>query len=307
MSIVRGCPTLRGPVLANMAVFLAAIPDDAVQVSTPAITSEHAVNQWRKGLGQDMPRRVSKHLFVLCDLPDRQEPVTCAVCSVIVASLCASACLPAQVTRECLLLLRMFMDLWLNILQEQRLSSSLINPAATGSSGSGARQLRTERLLASSSQDNSGSFAQFSMEAPESTDPACFALDLHRLEGVFFMLLCSFDETIRAEAYSALGMLRTLHQQLYTMAEELGVQRGDALQMQQSQPQPGAGMAAAGAVGGSFSSVTMLTAAAAGAEGVVGAAVTPPASSVASGSGIFFRHKATASRDSAEFMQTLGM
>jgi hypothetical protein len=32
MSIVRGCPKLRGPVLANMAVFLAAIPDDAVQV-----------------------------------------------------------------------------------------------------------------------------------------------------------------------------------------------------------------------------------------------------------------------------------
>jgi hypothetical protein len=33
MSIVRGCPLLRGPALANMAVFLAAIPDDAVQVS----------------------------------------------------------------------------------------------------------------------------------------------------------------------------------------------------------------------------------------------------------------------------------
>lgn len=32
MSIVRGCPTLRGPVLTNMAVFLAAIPDDTVQV-----------------------------------------------------------------------------------------------------------------------------------------------------------------------------------------------------------------------------------------------------------------------------------
>lgn len=32
MSIVRGCPTLRGPVLANLAVFLAAIPDDTVQV-----------------------------------------------------------------------------------------------------------------------------------------------------------------------------------------------------------------------------------------------------------------------------------
>ena len=32
MGIVRGCPVLRGAVLANMAVFLAAIPDDAVQV-----------------------------------------------------------------------------------------------------------------------------------------------------------------------------------------------------------------------------------------------------------------------------------
>jgi hypothetical protein len=32
MSIVRGCPSLRGPVLANMAVFLAAIPNDTVQV-----------------------------------------------------------------------------------------------------------------------------------------------------------------------------------------------------------------------------------------------------------------------------------
>lgn len=214
-----------------------------------------------------------------------------------------------QVTRECLLLLRMFMELWLNLLQEQRLSSSLINPAAAGGNrnSSTSRKLQAERLLASSSQDTTGSAAVFSMAATEPTDPACFLLDLHRLEGVFFMLLCSADEAIRLDAYSALGVLRTLHQQLYTMAEELGVERGDAsLQMQQSQQQPGAGsgMAAAGAVGGSFSSVSTLAAQAAGAEGGAAAAVTP--SSVASGSGMFFRHKATASRDSAEFMQTLG-
>lgn len=222
-------------------------------------------------------------------------------------------------TRECLLLLRMFMELWLNVLQEQRFSSSFINPAAASSSSS-SRQLQAQRLLASSSQeDASGAAAAavtFGTDAPESADPACFTLDLHRLEGVFFMLLCSFDEAIRLEACSALGVLRTLHQQLYTMAEELGVQQrsGDALQVQPPAPQPqlvSPGMAAAGAVGGSFSSVGTPTAAAAGgaadsAAAGAAAAVTPPASSIASGSGMFFRHKATASRDSAEFMQTLG-
>jgi hypothetical protein len=206
----------------------------------------------------------------------------------------------------------MFMELWLNLLQEQRLSSSLINPAAAGSgnhSSSSSRKLQAERFLASSSQDTTGSAAAFRIEATEPTDPACFSLDLHRLEGVFFMLLCSVDEAIRLDAYSALGVLRTLHQQLYTMAEELGVDRGGAsLQMQQSQQQPAgsSGMAAAGAVGGSFSSVSTLATQAAAAEGGAAAAVTPLASSVASGSGMFFRHKATASRDSAEFMQTLG-
>jgi hypothetical protein len=227
-----------------------------------------------------------------------------------------------QVTRECLLLLRMFMELWLNVLQEQRLSSSFINPAAAAGSAS-SRQLEAQRLLASSSQEDASgaaavAAASFGTDAPECADPACFTLDLHRLEGVFFMLLCSFDEAIRLEACSALGVLRTLHQQLYTMAEELGLQQqqrssGDALQLQPpAAPSQLAspGMAAAGAVGGSFSSVGTPTAAAAAAAGgaadSAAAAATPPASSVASGSGMFFRHKATASRDSAEFMQTLG-
>jgi hypothetical protein len=146
-------------------------------------------------------------------------------------------------------------------------------------------------------------------------------LDLHRLEGVFIMLLCSFDESIRLDAYTALGVLRTLHQQLYTMAEELGVhvtnmppatpqqqqqqQPPTPLQrQQQQQPQqaPGAAAAAAaGVAGGSFSSVSTFTAA----EGAAAAAAAA-GSSVASGSGMFFRHKATASRESADFMQALG-
>lgn len=41
MGIVRGCPALRGPVLANMAVFLAAIPDDAVQVRCCSPATHH--------------------------------------------------------------------------------------------------------------------------------------------------------------------------------------------------------------------------------------------------------------------------
>jgi hypothetical protein len=214
-----------------------------------------------------------------------------------------------QVTRECLLLLRMFMELWLNLLQEQRLSSSLLNPAAAGSGNWSSRKLQAEQLLASSSQDTTGSAAMFSMEASQPTDSACFSLDLHRLEGVFFMLLCSVNDAIRLDAYSALGVLRTLHQQLYTMAEELGVDRGEtSLQMQQSQQprEASLGMAAAGAVSGSFSCVSTPAAQSAVAEGGAATAVTPPASSIASGSGMFFRHKATASRDSAEFMQTLG-
>lgn len=253
-----------------------------------------------------------------CCLQLYSSPHTLALCcDTYLCLLCALCLCGLQVTRECLLLLRMFMELWLNVLQEQRLRSSFIDPAASGSSSS--RQLQAQRLLASSSQEDASgaaAAATFGTDAPESADPACFTLDLHRLEGVFFMLLCSFDEAIRLEACSALGVLRTLHQQLYTMAEELGVQQrsGDALQVQPPAPQPqlaSPGMAAAGAVGGSFSCVGTPTAAVAGgatdsAGAGAAAAVTPPASSIASGSGMFFRHKATASRDSAEFMQTLG-
>lgn len=214
-----------------------------------------------------------------------------------------------QVTSDCLSRLSKFMELWLSLLQEQRLSSSLIHPTTANSSNS--RQLLAGRLLAStSSQDASGTPAavRTSLEVgPEPADAACYSLDLHRLEGVFFMLLCSFDATIRLDAYHALGVLRMLHQQLYTMAAELGVEQGDAAQPHQvQQGQQPASQVLAGGIGGSFSSVSTLTVAGAGQEGGGAAAAVTPAASVASGSGMFFRHKATASRDSADFMQTLG-
>lgn len=202
------------------------------------------------------------------------------------------------------------MELWLSLLQEQRLSSSLISAATTRGSSSSSRQLQAERLLASSSQDTSESAAFLNMEHVGSSDPACFMLDVHRLEGVFFMLLCSYDESIRLDAYGALGLVRTLHTQLFSMAEQLGLhQQGEAAQPQPQQAARTAGAAAPGGgagTAGSFSSVSTLAAPPAASDAPVAAASTPAAGSVASGSGIFFRHKATASRDSAEFMQVLG-
>lgn len=215
------------------------------------------------------------------------------------------------------------MKLWMSLLQEQRLRSSLINPCGSGSSSS-RHQLQAEtRLLASSNSSGQGAAGVLRLSTGESADPACFALDLHRLEGVFFMLLCSFDASVRLETYSALGLLRSLHQQLYTMAEELGVHSAGNVQppqqppmpLQQQQQEVAGGVAAGGSgvggggVGGSFSSASTLTAVAgAGAGDVASAAgLTPLAGSVASGSGMFFRHKATASRDSADFLQVLGV
>lgn len=326
MGIVRGCPTLRGPVLANMAAFLAAIPDDAVQVGcstslcvvcvlqsdgirrTPCMCASNPTtialqktfclaNKLALSGCQRIPcasadggAHTLQNYVVIPTIDNSQVACSCCCCHWV------------QVTRECLLLLRMFMELWLSLLQEQRLSSSLINPAVTAD---GSRQPRAEQLFASSSQDASATTAAaLGTEASIGADPACFTHDLHRLEGVFFMLLCSFDESIRLDAYSALGLLRTLHQELLAMAEQLGVQPGNPAQQQQQQP--GAG-AVAGACGGSFSSASTLTASIQP-DGSAAAAGTPPASSVASapGSGMFFRHKPTASRDSAEFMQTLG-
>jgi hypothetical protein len=108
-------------------------------------------------------------------------------------------------------------------------------------------------------------------------------------------------------------MLRLLQQQLYTKASKLGAGKGGAAQPQQvhqGQQPASQGLVAAGedGVGGSFSHVSTLTTAGAGQEGrgAAAAAVTPAASAVASGAGMFIRHDPTDSEDLAAFVQTLG-
>lgn len=146
-------------------------------------------------------------------------------------------------------------------------------------------------------------------------DPASLALDLHKLEGVLFMLLCSHDDTIRCDAYGVLGLLRTLHQQLCVTAEQWGLQPGGGgASMQPQQPQqqaaPASPRSAATPVGASFSSLN-ASGAFAGLGESVATASTGPAASGGSGSGsgpgfFFTRHKTTTSRDSGEFLQALG-
>lgn len=164
--------------------------------------------------------------------------------------------------REGLLLLRSFMESWLALLQEQRLSGSLIDPAAGGGAAAGGSHSSSISSSHSSGHRGGGPVAGggpgLAGAAASAPDPASLALDLHKLEGVLFTLLCSHNEGVRCEAYGLLHLLRTLHQQLCVAAEQWGVPPGGgsgaAQQHQQQQAVASPGGSSGVPVGASFSS-----------------------------------------------------
>jgi hypothetical protein len=99
-----------------------------------------------------------------------------------------------QTTRDCLSLLKTLMSSWLLLLEQQQLAGGLL-PDSCGDAATPEPGWRPRGV--SSSSSSSGA-----------------ALDLHRTEGVLFMLLCSYDPLVRQEALQLLGLVRTLHQQL---------------------------------------------------------------------------------------------
>lgn len=254
-----------------------------------------------------------------------------------------------QTIQECLLLLRKLMEAWLRLLQEQRLASSSLNQDKDTSSTSSSLSSRAagQKQRQHQHSGSKGDAAQLNMrsskEAPAasagvasggtaSAISSSLALDVHRLEGVLFMLLCSYNENIRCDAYAILSLTRLLHQELHAIAEQLGLRIGSTVLQQQPllaglaalQPSGvaagGGGGAAPGlgpAAGGSFTSAASSSAAIAQDSSVGASAAGPAASSSTSlqlaasgnsgsGVGFFFRHKPSMSRESFEFMQTLG-
>lgn len=190
-----------------------------------------------------------------------------------------------------MLLLGNLMETWLSLLQEQRLSSSSLS---TGKGGSSQEQQQATRV-------SKGESAQLSLRASKGESAGSAAavansliLDVHRLEGVLFMLLCSYDEAVRCDAESLLGLLRTLHQQLGDMAQQLGLTSLPHISNQAAAGGGGIGGAGSSSFGSSVSAQDEKSAHQAGSGGS------------GTGGGMFSRHKPAMSKDSLEFMATLG-
>jgi hypothetical protein len=115
-------------------------------------------------------------------------------------------------------------------------------------------------------------------------------LDLPRLEGTLFVLLCSYDGALRRDAYDALGALRALHQKLEERrAEPPGARRREP---------PGARPVGRGSGGGSGGG---------GSGGGCGEAeLRGSGGSELAAHGGGPRHAPSASRDSIDFVRALG-
>jgi hypothetical protein len=169
-------------------------------------------------------------LAIVCGCPSLRG----AVLSAMVTFAAAVPDDAVQAVRECLLLLRSFIDLWRSLLHEQCLQGSTLSsrerdtqplqPAAAATSSRGA------------AADESGAQQQQLDSAGQpALNPASLCMDLHRLEGALLLLLCSHDASIRCDAFRLLGLLRTLHQQLCLAVEQWGLQPGAVVQQQQQQ------------------------------------------------------------------------
>jgi hypothetical protein len=126
-----------------------------------------------------------------------------------------------QTARDCLQLLYTLVNAWLVLLRQQELLLGLSSAGGTparlepeGHGLPGASSALEEysgnpgAAAGSMAYKGSGSFSSglgYSSNA---------GLDLHRLEGVMFMLLCSNDHLLRRDAFFLMRLLRQLHQEL---------------------------------------------------------------------------------------------
>jgi hypothetical protein len=172
-----------------------------------------------------------------------------------------------QATRECLLLLRNLMQLWLTLLSEE---SGGVNLAALAAAAAGLPAPAQQPPPSAHRGGGGGSAA------------AAAELDLQRLEGTLFVLLCSFDDALRRDAFGSLYALRTLH-------ERLARRRADAAALS----------AAAGTVPGGAATVAI----GASGEGLGGLAGALGGLAARAGAP---RHAPSASHDSIEFVRALG-
>jgi hypothetical protein len=191
-ALVRSSPALRGAVLSGVARFLGSVPDEAVQVG-----------EGQRARGKARTSHTSWALFCALGHCERRGASGLlnahAACPPFIP-LNKPRCCRAQAARECLLLLRSLMQLWLSLLLEEGRGASLGEVAA----GVAASSCSAAADLAASQDGGCSSGA-----AADGVE-----LDLPRLEGVLFVLLGSFDATLRQEAYEALAQARELHQRL---------------------------------------------------------------------------------------------
>jgi hypothetical protein len=111
-----------------------------------------------------------------------------------------------QATRECTLLLHNLMQLWGGLLQEEARRGGGGRTGAADAPGPAARAGR------------GGCPPEVEVE-----------LDLAQLEGTLFLLLCSYDDALRRDAYEALRALRALHQRLQEQLAAAAARRREAL------------------------------------------------------------------------------
>ena len=152
-----------------------------------------------------------------------QSPEGCS--SLLVACRC-----PLQTARDCLQLLYTLVNAWLVLLKQQELLLGLSNAgsvlvhghASGGSEGPGASLPSfdpSHYLDAPTSANVAAAAAGGTFKGSGSFGTGlgyggAGGLDLHRLEGVMFMLLCSNDHLLRRDAFFLLRLLRQLHQEL---------------------------------------------------------------------------------------------
>lgn len=182
------------------------------------------------------------------------------------------------------------METWLGLLQEQRLTSSRLCNSKTSKQHDSSPRTAEQ-----------GGVADGSAAAAAAASTSSLVLDVHRMEGILFMLFCSCHESVRCDAYGLIGLLRTLHQQLGAVVQQSGAIPGSGAPAGSSAA-AGSQATAVGVGGSSFASNTSA------AEDKVASSSSNIQTSGGSGSGVELirQHKPTISKDSLDFMLTLG-
>lgn len=163
------------------------------------------------------------------------------------------------------------MQLWLTLLSEESGGANLAALAAAAAGLPAPTPAQQSHLPAAHRGGGGGGPAAAAAE-----------LDLQRLEGTLFVLLCSFDDALRRDAFDSLHALRTLHHRLARR------RAADAALLSSAGPGGAAAIAAVGASGEGLG----------GLAGALGGLAAQGAGAP--------RHAPSASHDSIEFVRALG-